>query len=66
MALQKIIRYKRAFDLAQIESNLEEEEKIIRREQLRMANSNELRDNMCQNKCNENLQLGLDMVKVFR
>ncbi|CAG9530962.1 unnamed protein product [Cercopithifilaria johnstoni] len=66
LSLQKIIRRnKRAFDLAQIESNLEEEEEHrIRWELLRIADPIGLQDKICLDKCNENLRLGLDMVKA--
>uniref|UniRef100_A0A0R3RHD2 CxC6 domain-containing protein n=1 Tax=Elaeophora elaphi TaxID=1147741 RepID=A0A0R3RHD2_9BILA len=60
-----IIRRKRAFDLAQIESNLaEEEEQRLRWGLFRIEDSVQLRDKMCRKKCDENLRLGLDMVKV--
>lgn len=62
----EIIRSKQAFDLAQIESDLAKEEKQrIQWELFHTGNPVHLRDKTCQDKCNENLQLGLDMVKVF-
>ncbi|KAK6104292.1 hypothetical protein QQG55_15710 [Brugia pahangi] len=65
LTLQKIVRRKRAFDLAQIESDLaEQEEQRIRWELFRTVNSEALKDKICQNKCNDNLRLGLDMVKA--
>ncbi|VBB31063.1 unnamed protein product [Acanthocheilonema viteae] len=65
LSLQKIVRNKRAFDLAQIESNMaQEEEQRIRAELLKMIDPIELRDRICQDKCNEDLLLGLEMVKM--
>uniref|UniRef100_A0AAF5PXM1 Uncharacterized protein n=1 Tax=Wuchereria bancrofti TaxID=6293 RepID=A0AAF5PXM1_WUCBA len=65
LTLQKIVRRKRAFDLAQIESDLaEQEDQRIRWESFRTVNSEALKDKMCQDKCNDNLRLGLDMVKA--
>ncbi|VDK85207.1 unnamed protein product [Litomosoides sigmodontis] len=64
MRVKKIIGSKQAFGLAQIESNLAKEEKQRAQwELLQTGNPVQLRDGMCQKKCDEDLQLGLDMVK---
>uniref|UniRef100_A0A915Q6Z0 Uncharacterized protein n=1 Tax=Setaria digitata TaxID=48799 RepID=A0A915Q6Z0_9BILA len=60
------VRRERAFDLAQIESNLEKEEERLRLRwgRWKLTDLEQLREKMCQNKCNKNLRLGLDMVKL--
>uniref|UniRef100_A0A183D7C3 Clathrin light chain n=1 Tax=Gongylonema pulchrum TaxID=637853 RepID=A0A183D7C3_9BILA len=63
--LQKRFKRERAFDLAHIESDLEEEElRKARWEQSRAKDFALFRDKMCQDKCNDNLRRGLDMVKT--
>ncbi|TMS33746.1 hypothetical protein L596_001447 [Steinernema carpocapsae] len=70
LAAHKIVKREKAFDLARIEAALEAQEDA-ERAQLEARNIHSLssrdealQDDRCQNKCNENLRSGLDMVKA--